>query len=96
MVKWFYAGHVLLLMMILAMEALEPLLGSPPMARPILPITILQLLPLYGRQNVGSGGTGCGASGSTAWTCTTVDNDTDNTGWSTMSIAFAPNGNFLH
>ncbi|MES2970925.1 MAG: hypothetical protein V4702_01215, partial [Patescibacteria group bacterium] len=40
---------------------------------------------------VGSGGSGCGASGSTAWTCTTVDNDTDTTGIST-SLAFDPSG----
>ncbi len=40
---------------------------------------------------VGSGGTGCGASGSAAWTCTVVDNDTDNTGWYT-SIGFDGGG----
>ena len=41
---------------------------------------------------VGSGGTGCGASGSTAWTCTVVDDDTGrNTGYYS-SIAFAPDG----
>ncbi|MDQ3064932.1 MAG: hypothetical protein M3Q36_01545, partial [bacterium] len=34
---------------------------------------------------------GCGASGSSAWTCTTVDNDTDGTG-SDSSIAFNPSG----
>jgi hypothetical protein len=36
---------------------------------------------------VGSGGSGCGASASGAWNCTTVDNDTDNTGaYSSIAI----------
>ena len=40
---------------------------------------------------VGTGGTGCGASGSSAWTCTTVDDDTDDTG-QYSSLAFSPSG----
>lgn len=42
---------------------------------------------------VGTGGTGCGASGSSAWTCTVIDNDTDNTGGNYNRLAFDPAGN---
>lgn len=42
-------------------------------------------------QYVGSGGTGCGASGSSAWTCTVVDDETDDVG-SQLSLAFSPSG----
>ena len=40
---------------------------------------------------VGTGVSGCGTSGSSAWTCTAVDNDTDFTGL-LNSLAFAPDG----